>query len=248
MVPSWHRAGSALPVLVDPYGGPTRQRVAGVPDWRDLLSEWFAEHGFAVLVADGAGTPGGGPRDERRIYGDLYTEPINDQIRALHEAAAVCPDLDLGRVGIRGWSFGGSLALAAVLRRPDVFHAGVAGAAVTDQRLYFAESRERYLGDPARHPEHYDAGDLAADAPRLTRPLLLMHGLADTNVLPEHTTRLVEALTAAGRHHEVLYLPGVGHSAIGSAATEQILAAQLAFLRTHLHPAEPAGVPPRSLA
>jgi dipeptidyl-peptidase 4 len=234
MVPSWHRAGVGLPVLLDPYGGPTRQRVAGVPDWRDLLSEWFAEQGFAVLIADGAGTPGGGPRDERRIYGDLYTEPINDQIRALREAAAVCPDLDLDRVGIRGWSFGGSLALAAVLRRPDVFRAAVAGAAVTDQRLYHAESRERYLGDPSEHPEHYDAGDLAADAPQLRRPLLLMHGLADTNVLPSHTSRMVDALRAAGRDHEVVYLPGIGHSAIGSPATGQILRTQLAFLRRHL--------------
>jgi dipeptidyl-peptidase 4 len=236
MLPPGHRAGVALPVLLDPYGGPTRQRVAGVPDWRDLVSEWFAEHGFAVLVADGAGTPGGGPRDERRIYGDLYTEPINDQIRSLTEAARACPDLDLTRVGIRGWSFGGSLALAAVLRRPDVFHAAVCGAAVTDQRLYHAESRERYLGDPGEHPEHYDAGDLAADAARLTRPLLLMHGLADTNVLPGHTTRLVAALRAAGRDHEVLFLPGIGHSAIGSPATERILSAQLAFLRKHLSP------------
>lgn len=234
MLPSWHRTGVGLPVLLDPYGGPTRQRVAGLPDWRDLLSEWFAEQGFAVLIADGAGTPGGGPRDERRIYGDLYAAPIDDQIRALRSAAAVCPDLDLGRVGIRGWSFGGSLAMAAVLRRPDVFHAAVAGAAVTDQRRYFAESRERYLGDPAVHPEHYDAGDLAVEAPTLRRPLLLMHGLADTNVLPSHTFRMVGALKTAGRDHEVIYLPGIGHSAIGSAATEEILATQLAFLRRHL--------------
>jgi dipeptidyl-peptidase-4 len=237
MLPPDHRAGVRLPVLLDPYGGPSRQRVAGIPDWRDLVSGWFTGHGFAVLVADGAGTPGGGPRDERRISGDLYTEPINDQIRSLREAAAACPDLDLGRVGIRGWSFGGSLALAAVLRRPDVFHAAVAGAAVTDQRLFHGESRERYLGDPVRDSAHYDAGDLAADAPRLTRPLLLMHGLADTVVLPVHTARMVAALTAAGREHEVVYLPGIGHSAIGSAATGQILGRQLAFLRRHLRPA-----------
>jgi dipeptidyl-peptidase-4 len=236
ILPPGHRAGVRLPVLLDPYGGPTRQRVTIVPDWRDLLSEWFAEHGFAVLVADGAGTPGGGPRDERRIHGDLHTEPLNDQIRSLYEAAALCPDLDLGRVGIRGWSFGGSLALAAVLRRPDVFHAAVAGAAVTDQRLFYADSRERYLGDPAVYPERYDAGDLASEAARLTRPLLLMHGLADTTVLPVHTTRMVAALRASDRPHEVHYLPGIGHSAIGSPATSEILTAQLTFLRHHLQP------------
>ena len=241
-LPAWHRAGVALPVLLDPYGGPTRQRVTAVPDWRDRLSQWFAEQGFAVLVADGAGTPGGGPRDERRIHGDLYAAPVDDQILALHQAAAAYPDLDLGRVGIRGWSFGGSLALAAVLRRPDVFHCAVAGAQVTDQRLYHAESRERYLGDPAVFPARYDAGDLAAEAHRLTRPLLLMHGLADTNVLPVHTTRMADALRAAGRAFEVRYFPGIGHSAIGSSATAEILTTQLAFLRRHLRAARPSDI------
>ena len=241
-LPAWHRAGVGLPVLLDPYGGPTRQRVTAVPDWRDRLSQWFAEQGFAVLVADGAGTPGGGPRDERRIHGDLYGAPLEDQILALHEAAAAYPDLDLGRVGIRGWSFGGSLALAAVLRRPDVFHCAVAGAQVTDQRLYHAESRERYLGDPAVFPSRYDAGDLASEAHRLTRPLLLMHGLADTNVLPVHTTRMADALRAAGRAFEVRYFPGIGHSAIGSSATAEILTTQLAFLRRHLRAARPSDI------
>ena len=85
-------------------------------------------------------------------------------------------------MGIRGWSFSGALAALAVLRRPDVFHAAVAGAAVTDQRLYDTHWRERFLGHPSQHPDRYDACSLLLEAPKLTRPLLLIHGLADDNV------------------------------------------------------------------
>jgi dipeptidyl-peptidase-4 len=241
-LPSWHRIdGPRLPVLLDPYGGTGRQRVTAACDWRSLVAQWFAEQGFAVLVADGRGTPGRGPDWERAVHGDLYGPALEDQVTALHEAARLCPALDLGRVGIRGWSYGGSLAAWAVLHRPDVFHAAVAGASVTDQRLYDAHWRERVLGHPAAHPERYEASSLVNAAPRLTRPLLLVHGLADTTAHPAHSLRLSQALLAAGRPHEVLLLPGVGHAAIGAPGTEGLLEHQLAFLQRHLAAAPPSG-------
>lgn len=234
-LPSWHRPGSGrLPVLLDPYGGAGLQRVTTERDWRALVSQWFAEQGFAVLVADGSGTPGRGPDWEREVYGDLFGPVLDDQVAALHEAARLHPDLDLGRVGIRGWSFGGSLAALAVLRRPDVFHAAVAGAGVTDQLLYNAHWRERFLGHPDEFPERYKASSLVLAAPKLTRPLLLIHGLADDNVFPANTLRLSSALLAAGRPHEVLFLPGVGHQAMGEAITENLLWRQVRFLQRHL--------------
>ena len=116
------------------------------------MSQWFADQGFAVVVIDGRGIPGRGPAWERTIRGDFATPVLEDQVDALHRAAAIHPDLDLGRVAIRGWSFGGFLAALAVLRRPDVFHAAVAGAPVTDQRLYDTHYMERYLGHPAEEP------------------------------------------------------------------------------------------------
>jgi dipeptidyl-peptidase-4 len=234
-LPSWHRPGSGqLPVLADPYGGAGRQRVTAELDWRSLVSQWFAEQGFAVLVADGSGTPGRGPGWEREVYGDLFGPVLEDQVTALQEAARLHPELDLGRVGIRGWSFAGSLAALAVLRRPDVFHAAVAGAGVTDQRLYNTHWRERFLGHPDEFPERYQASSLVLAAPKLTRPLLLMHGLADDNVYPANTLRLSSALLAAGRPHEVLLLPGVGHQAMGAAITENLLWHQVRFLQRHL--------------
>jgi dipeptidyl-peptidase 4 len=234
-LPSWHRPGRGrLPILADPYGGAGRQRVTAELDLGALVSQWLAEQGFAVLVADGSGTPGRGPRWEREVYGDLFGPVLEDQVTAVQEAARLYPDLDLGRVGIRGWSFGGSLATWAVLHRPDVFHVAVAGAGVTDQRLYNAYWRERSLGHPDQFPDRYEAFSLVRAAPKLTRPLLLMHGLADTNVYPVNTLRLSSALLAAGRPHEVLLLPGVGHQAMGFALTEQLLWHQVRFLQRHL--------------
>ncbi|MFI0941448.1 prolyl oligopeptidase family serine peptidase [Streptomyces sp. NPDC021020] len=234
-LPSWHRPGDApLPVLVDPYGGPATQKVTAEQSPHAFVSQWFAEQGFAVLVADGAGTPGRGPRWEKEISGDLVGPPLADQVAALHATAGRHPELDLGRVGIRGWSFGGTLAAAAVLRRPDVFHAAVAGAPVTDQRLYDACWKERFLGPPGLHPERYEASSLLADAPGLSRPLLLVHGLADDNVFAAGTLRLSAALLAAGKPHEVLPLSGATHSAPAGDTFARLLGHQLDFLRRHL--------------
>lgn len=234
-LPSWHGPDDGpLPVLLDPYGGAGAQRVTAELTWRWLVAQWFAEQGFAVLVADGSGTPGRGPGWEREVHGDLFGPVLADQVAAVREAARLRPELDLSRVGIRGWSFSGSLAALAVLRRPDVFHVAVAGAGVTDQSLYNAHWRERFLGHPAEFPERYTAASLVREAPNLTRPLLLMHGLADDNVHPANTLRLSQALLAAGRQHEVLLLPGVGHQAMGVPATDGLLRHQLRFLRRHL--------------
>jgi dipeptidyl-peptidase 4 len=234
-LPSWHRPGAGrLPILADPYGGAGLQRVTAELDWRFLMPQWLAEQGFAVLVTDGSGTPGRGPDWEREVHGDVYGPVLQDQVTAVQEAARLYPDLDLGRVGIRGWSFGGSLATWAVLHRPDVFHVAVAGAGPADQRMYSAYWRERFLGHPDQYPERYEAMSLVRAAPKLTRPLLLIHGLADTNVYPAHTLRLSSALLAAGRPHEVLLLPGVGHQALTGAIGESLLWHQVRFLQRHL--------------
>ncbi|MDX2379147.1 MAG: prolyl oligopeptidase family serine peptidase [Acidimicrobiia bacterium] len=230
--------GSPLPVLLDPYGGPHALRVQRSYN-AFCASQWFADQGFAVVVADGRGTPGRGSAWERAVHGDLASAPLDDQIVALETAARHCDSLDLDRVAIRGWSFGGYLAALAVLRRPDVFHAAVAGAPVTDWRLYDTHYTERYLGMPAQEADAYDASSLIADAASLIRPLLLIHGLADDNVVAAHTLRLSSALLAAGRPHEVLPLVGVTHMTSQEVVAENLLLHQLDFLRRSLDPATP---------
>src|SRR5690606_1815070 len=222
-----------LPVLLDPYGGPHGQRVVRSRN-AHLSSQWFADQGFAVLVVDGRGTPGRGPDWERAVRGDLAGPVLDDQVDALQAAAELEPRLDLSRVGIRGWSFGGYLAALAVLARPDVFHAAVAGAPVTDWRLYDTGYTERYLGLPDAEPECYERADLTPLAPGLSRPLMLIHGLADDNVVVAHTLQLSRALLEAGRPHTVLPLSGVTHMTPQEAVAENLLLLQVDFLKEHL--------------
>jgi dipeptidyl-peptidase-4 len=234
LLPSWHQPGSGqLPVLCDPYGGPHAQRVTSAYD-AYLTSQWFADQGFAVVIADGRGTPGRGPEWDRTVTGDLATPALEDQVEALQSAAERCGDLDLSRVGIRGWSFGGYLSALAVLRRPDVFHAAIAGAPVTDWRLYDTCYTERYLGHPDFSPQAYEESSLLTDAASLTRPLMIIHGLADDNVVVAHSLRLSSALLAAGRPHSVLPLSGVTHIAAQEEVAENLLLLQVDFLRSAL--------------
>lgn len=234
-LPSWYSAGDGpLPVLLDPYAGPAAAKVLAEQYWFDYVSQWFAEQGFAVLVIDGRGTPGRGPAWERAIYLDIAAPVLADQVTGLQAAASRSGALDLGKVAIRGWSFSGFLAALAVLRRPDVFHAGIAGAPVTDQRLYDTHWRERHLGHPDQHPDAYDRCSPLLEAASLRRPLLLVHGLGDDNVFAAHTLRLSAALLAAGRPHEVLPLPGATHLVSEQAVTENLLLHQLDFLQRAL--------------
>jgi dipeptidyl-peptidase-4 len=239
LLPTGYAEGDGpLPVLLDPYGGPHGQRVVAAQN-AHLVSQWFADQGFAVVVADGRGTPGRSPGWEKSIAFKLAAVSLEDQVAALQALAADHP-LDLGRVAIRGWSYGGTLAALAVLRRPDVFHAAVVGAPLTQQRLYDTHYTERYLGRPDEHPEAYDANSVVTDdgiveLAEPARPLMLIHGLADDNVLVANALRLSSALLAAGRPHEVLPLSGVTHmTAPQEQVAENLLLLQVEFLKRSL--------------
>jgi dipeptidyl-peptidase-4 len=240
VLPRDHQPGSRLPVLMDPYGGPQVQRVTLARDgW--LQSQWLADQGFAVIVADGRGTPGRGRAWARAVRGDLAGPVLEDQIAALIEVAAIVPDLDLSRVAIRGWSFGGYLAALAVLREPNTFHAAVAGAPVTEWRLYDTHYTERYLGtepDGADRPA-YDRSSLLHDAAALERPLMLIHGLADDNVVAAHTLQLSQRLTESGRPHTVLPLTGITHMTPQESVAENLLTLQVEFLHHALGVSRP---------
>lgn len=231
----WTPDDGPLPVLVNSYGGPHARRVLAAGESL-LTSAWFAAQGFAVLVTDGPGAPGQSLEWEARIAGDLANPPLDGQIDALRRAAHEHWQLiDTTRVAIRGWSFGGYLAALAVLRRPDVFHTAVSGAPVTDWALYDTHYTERYLGSDPDDPA-YAASSLTSDAPKLRRPLMLIHGLADDNVVAAHTLRLSRALLEAGRPHEVLPLSGVTHFTPSEDVNTNLLALQLAFVRRTLPP------------
>lgn len=235
VLPSWYREGQSapLPVLMAPYGGPHAQRVLHAHG-AFLGAQWFAEQGFAVLIADGRGTPGIGVDWEQAVHHDLAGPVLEDQVTVLEDAARRFDCLDTSRVGVQGWSFGGYLATLAVLRRPDVFHAAVAGAPVIDWKLYDTHYTERYLGTPHTQPEAYSRSSLLAEATELKRPVMFVHGLSDDNVLFAHTQRMSSALLAAGRRHTVLPLSGVTHSPSDPTVAENLLLLQVGFLKEHL--------------
>jgi dipeptidyl-peptidase-4 len=229
----YHESDGLLPLLLDPYGGPHHQEVIQA---RNVFAEaqWFADQGFAVLVVDNRGTPKRGPLFEKAVSGDLATVPLDDQVAAIYGLFTSRPDLiDRKRIAIRGWSFGGYLAALAVLRRPDIFAAAIAGAPVTDFRLYDTFYTERYLGTAKENPQ-YDANSLILEAAKLQRPLMIVHGLADDNVVVAHSLQFSSALLAAGKPHEFLPLTGVTHMASQGEVAENLLLLQVEFLKRHL--------------
>jgi dipeptidyl-peptidase-4 len=238
LYPRAHVTGRRLPVLVDIYGGPMHQEVMAVRQkW--LERQWWADAGFAVVVIDNRGTPGIAPSFEKVIHRRMADVILTDQVEALEALADKHPDLDLRRVAIRGWSFGGWLAGLSVLRRPDIYHCGIVGAPVTDWSLYDTAYTERYLGLPDDGADVYAHHSLVAMAeeppvrPEEARPLLLIHGLADDNVVAAHTLRLSGALLGAGRPHGVVPLTNATHMTAGGLA-ERLLTLELDFLRRHV--------------
>jgi dipeptidyl-peptidase-4 len=222
------------PVIVDVYGGPKHLHVVrAMRNW--LVPQWLADQGFVVVAIDNRGTPGRGRDWERAVYQKFGTVPIEDQVKGLHALCDQFPELDRDRVGIVGWSFGGYNAANAVLRRPDVFKAAVAGAPVTDWEDYDTHYTERYMGLLPESKKAYDDANLIPLAKDLKRPLLLVHGTADDNVYYRHTLKLSDALFRAGKDFEALALPGVTHMySADPTVMERLWARTAAFIKRHL--------------
>ena len=208
------------------------------PGRRWLERQWWADAGFAVVTIDNRGTPGVAPSFEKAIHRRLADVILGRPGRRADRAGRTSTRTwTWSRVAIRGWSFGGWLAGLAVLRRPELFRCGIAGAPVTDWTLYDTAYTERYLGLPddgdgrLRPPLAGGAGRRAGRPARTqARPMLLVHGLVDDNVVAAHTLRLSAALLATGRPHAVLPLTGATHMAAGGIA-ERLLRLELDFLR-----------------
>jgi dipeptidyl-peptidase-4 len=221
------------PVIVHVYGGPHTQMVMQSRN-RYLLDQWIADHGFVVLSFDGRGTPARGRAWERSIRGDLIQIPLQDQVAALQALGRTFPGLDLERVGIFGWSFGGYFSALAAMRRPDVFRAAVAGAPVCDWHDYDTHYTERYLDLPTLNPGGYAAGSALTWAPRLERPLLVIHGVADDNVYFMHSLKLCDALFHAGKPFEFVPLPGFTHMVPDPVVTARLYGRIVRFFERNL--------------
>ncbi|MBL9203259.1 MAG: prolyl oligopeptidase family serine peptidase [Opitutaceae bacterium] len=200
-------AGKKYPVILSVYAGPTSKRV--MAEARGFLTDqWMADHGYIVVRLDGRGTPWRGRAWERVIKGNFIDIALADQIGGLQALAKQHPELDLTRVGVSGWSFGGYFSAMAAIRRPDVFKAAVVGAPVITWENYDTHYTERYLGLPQKKPESYRVSNVTTYAAEASRPLLLIHGFTDDNVYFQHTLQLADALYRAGKPYELLPMLG----------------------------------------
>jgi dipeptidyl-peptidase 4 len=203
---------SPPPAVLWIYGGPHFQHVQDTWELmvRPALRQALVRAGFTVVVADNRGTANRGLAFESAIDHALGSVELADQVRAVRFLADR-GDLDASRIGITGGSYGGYLTIMALLRHPDVFHAGVAAAPVVDWDGYDTAYTERYLGTPAAAPDAYRRSSLLPRARELRRPLLVIHGAIDENVHLRHSRRLADELAAAGIELNLEVLPGQRH-------------------------------------
>lgn len=221
--------GKKYPVVLNVYGGPGFQ-IVHTALTTYFIPQWVADHGFIVVSIDGRGTPRRGRAYERALAGKFGSVPLEDQVAGLEALGRSHPELDLQRVGVYGWSFGGYMAALAVLKRPDVFKAAVAGAPVTAWEYYDTHYTERYLGLPEEAPAAYADASLLTHAAKLERPLLLVHGIADDNVYFAHTLQLADVLFRSRRPFELLPLVNLTHQVADPSVREALYERIVHFL------------------
>jgi dipeptidyl-peptidase-4 len=208
--------GRRYPVIVDVYGGPGVQRVRR--NFGNFFAQHLAQRGYVVFTLDNRGSGFRGRAFEGALYRRMGSIEIEDQVRGV-EYLRTLPFVDPARIGIFGWSYGGYMALMGVVRAPEYFAAGVAGAPVTDWQLYDTHYTERYMSTPQDNAAGYLDGNVMTHAANLRAPLLVMHGMADDNVLFTHSTALFKRLQDLRKDFSVMPYPGSKHGLLRFSAT-----------------------------
>jgi dipeptidyl-peptidase-4 len=203
--------GKRYPVLVDVYGGPGVQRISN--SWGNLFHQYLVQHGYVVFALDNRGSGLRGVKFETALGGRMGGVEVQDQVEGVGFLRKL-PYVDAKRIGIFGWSYGGYMTLMCLMQAPEWFAAGVAGAPVTDWALYDTHYTERYLSTPAANPEGYRVSNVLEYAKSLERPLLLVHGMADDNVLFANSTVLMKKLQDLQKPFDLMTYPGGKHGLI----------------------------------
>ena len=200
-----------------------------------LWARAIAQLGFIVFVVDNRGTDGRG-RDFFRVtgFGQIWHHKIPDHVATLRQLAETRPYMDLGRVGLIGWSHGGYMAIRGMLLAPDVYHVAVAGSSVTDLAAHWA--MEARVGPIEKNKEAYTNASNLPLADRLKGKLLLTHGTGDVNVPFSNTVRMIEALIRAGKSYDLVILPGQGHDVPEESVANYELEAIRRYFQEHLKP------------
>ena len=238
MLPENATETASVPLIVNPYGGPGAQTVVdrwGDHEWADnlLFDELLAEHGFAVLRADNRGMGRRGRAFAQAAYRNFGPVQFGDQLTVLNAVLAKHPQLDKGRVGWWGWSWGGTFTLYA-MTHSDRFRAGVAVAPVTDWHNYDSIYTERYLGLPSTEAAGYQDFSVVNAAAHLHGNLLLVHGTGDDNVHFANSIQFIQALILAGIPYDFQVFPRKTHSLSGNETRVELFRRILAHFERYL--------------
>ncbi|MDA9316158.1 S9 family peptidase, partial [Pseudomonadales bacterium] len=215
------------------YGGPGVQRVTNewIPPWH----HYMASRGYALLQLDNRGSSNRGKAFEDPIFGRLGEVEVSDQLAGVNYATSL-PWIDARRVGVFGHSYGGYMTLMLMMKAPQTFIAGVSVAPVTDWRLYDTHYTERYLGLPSQNPDGYLSSSVFPYVQNLRGKLLVIHGMADDNVLFTNSTKLYQALQDENIAFEIMNYPGAKHGLSGRKVNLHRYGMMDQFFDQHLTP------------
>ncbi|GJQ74394.1 hypothetical protein Trydic_g21268 [Trypoxylus dichotomus] len=230
--------GRKYPTILNVYGGPEVQLVSNTfKGMRQLRMHMLAARGYCVIAIDSRGSQHRGLNWESHLKGRMGTVELQDQVEVLRWLANSLKCIDLTRIAIHGWSYGGYLSLMALAHHPDVFKIAIAGAPVTNWSLYDTGYTERYMGLPQNNPQGYQEGSVlnyVNKFPEEENRLLIIHGLIDENVHFYHSSQLISALVKAGKPYHLQVYPNERHSLRHLDASKHYETSLLSFLQNHL--------------
>lgn len=236
MVSPKREPGKRYPVFFQHYGGPHAQTVSKA--WGGALQQYIVDRGYIWFQIDNRGSANRGKTFEDAIWHAMGSVEVADQIAGANYVKSL-DFVDPAKIVTYGWSYGGYMTLKMLEAAPGMFAAGVAGAPVSKWELYDTHYTERYMGDPTKVAEAYRRSDTIGDAAKIKDPLLLIHGMADDNVVLEHSTAMAATLQQQKVPFEMMLYPGHTHKVGGPGVSEHLWTTILDFLDRQTGTAKP---------
>lgn len=220
--------GKRYPVFFDHYGGPSNQQVTR--GWISPLAQAIVDQGYIWFQIDNRGSDNRGVAFSKQIWRAMGSVEVADQLAGA-QFLKTLPFVDPAKIATYGWSYGGYMTLKMLQANPGVYAAGISGAPVTKWELYDTHYTERYMGDPREVPQAYATANAMADSAKISDPLLLIHGMADDNVVFEHSSALIAKLQGEAVPFEMMLYPGYTHRVGGPKVGTHLWESIFAFLR-----------------
>ena len=222
--------GKRYPVFFQHYGGPTSQTVTR--GWGGALEQAVVGKGYIFFQIDNRGSENRGVKFGSTLYRAMGSVEVEDQ-KAGAQFLKSLPYVDGAKIATYGWSYGGYMTIKMLQADPGLYAAGISGAPVTKWELYDTHYTERYLGDPNKEPQVYAKANALDDAGKIRDPLLLIHGMADDNVVFENSSMLISRLQAQAVPFEMMLYPGYTHRVGGPKVGVHLWETIFAFLKRH---------------